>query len=109
MGLERRTYENLYIPSLQSFSGKTAVCLALGRRLQQDGYRVGYFKPLSTQAWEPIPGQTPDEDADFVRQVLGLEETTEALIGLRLTPSILRDTPLRLSGTGLADGGARGV
>ncbi len=83
--------KTLYIPSLQSFSGKTAVCLALGRRLQQDGYRVGYFKPLSTQAWEPIPGQTPDEDADFVRQVLGLEETTEALIGLRLTPSILRD------------------
>jgi BioD-like phosphotransacetylase family protein len=84
--------KTLYIPSLQSFSGKTAVCLALGRRLQQDGYRVGYFKPLSTQMWEPIPGQTPDEDADFVRRTLGLEEPTEALIGVRLTPSLLRDT-----------------
>jgi BioD-like phosphotransacetylase family protein len=84
--------KTLYIPSLQSFSGKTAVCLALGRRLQRDGYRVGYFKPLSTQAWEPIPGQTPDEDADFVRRVLGLEEPTEVLVGVRLTPSILRDT-----------------
>ena len=84
--------KTLYIPSLQSFSGKTAVCLALGRRLQQDGYRVGYFKPLSTQMWEPIPGQTPDEDADFVRRTLGLEEPTEALIGIRMTPSLLRDT-----------------
>ncbi|MGQ9521499.1 MAG: phosphotransacetylase family protein [Anaerolineae bacterium] len=84
--------KSLYVPSLQSFSGKTAVCLALGRRLQQDGYRVGYFKPLSTQAWEPIPGQTVDEDADFVRRALGLEEPTEALVGVRLTPSLLRDT-----------------
>lgn len=84
--------KTLYVPSLQSFSGKTAVCLALGRRLQRDGYRVGYFKPLSTQAWEPIPGQTPDEDADFVRRVLGLEEPTGALVGVRLTPSLLRDT-----------------
>jgi BioD-like phosphotransacetylase family protein len=84
--------KTLYIPSLQSFSGKTAVCLALGRRLQRDGYRVGYFKPLSTQMWEPIPGQTPDEDADFVRRTLGLEEPTEALVGVRLTPSLLRDT-----------------
>jgi BioD-like phosphotransacetylase family protein len=35
----------LYVTSLQSFSGKTAVCLALGRRLQKEGYKVGYFKP----------------------------------------------------------------
>lgn len=83
--------KTLYVPSLQSFSGKTAVCLVLGRRLQQDGYRVGYFKPLSTQMWEPIPGQAPDEDADFVRRVLGLEEPSEALVGIRLTPSLLRD------------------
>lgn len=81
----------LYIPSLQGFSGKTAVCLALGRRLQKDGYRVGYFKPLSTQMWEPIPGQAIDEDADFVRRALGLDEPTEALVGVRLTPSLLRD------------------
>lgn len=81
----------LYVPSLQSFSGKTAICLALGKRFQQDGYRVGYFKPLSTQAWEPIPGIAPDEDADFVRRVLNLQEPTEALVGLVLTPSLLRD------------------
>lgn len=81
----------LYVPSLQSFSGKTAICLALGKRFQQDGYRVGYFKPLSTQAWEPIPGTATDEDADFVRRALGLPEPTEALVGVVLTPSLLRD------------------
>lgn len=81
----------LYVPSLQSFSGKTAICLALGKRFQQDGYRVGYFKPLSAQAWEPVPGIAPDEDAEFVRRVLGLSEPTEALVGIVLTPTLLRD------------------
>ncbi|MCS7281747.1 MAG: phosphotransacetylase family protein [Anaerolineae bacterium] len=83
--------KTLYIPSLQSFSGKTAICLALGKRFQRDGHRVGYFKPLSTQAWEPVPGTAPDEDADFVRRALGLSEPTEALVGIVLTPSLLRD------------------
>jgi BioD-like phosphotransacetylase family protein len=88
----------LYITSLQTFSGKTALCLALGRHLQRDGYRVGYFKPLSTQQWEPIPVRAPDEDAEFVRRTLGLEEPTESLIGVALTPSLLREDLCGISG-----------
>ena len=75
----------LYITSTEGFSGKTAVCLALGRRLQREGYRVGYFKPLSTQPWEPTPGRALDEDADFVRRKLGLEESPEELVGVVLS------------------------
>lgn len=82
----------LYITSLQTFSGKTAVCLALGRWFQQQGRQVGYLKPLSTQPWEPVPGRTVDEDADFVRRVLGLSDPAEALVGVVLTPSLLRET-----------------
>ncbi len=81
----------LYITSLQRFSGKTAVCLALGRRLQKEGYKVGYFKPLSTQPWEPMPGRTQDEDADFVRRTLGLAESPEDLVGVVLTPALVRE------------------
>jgi dethiobiotin synthetase len=81
----------LYITSVEPFSGKTAVCLALGRRLKQDGYAVGYFKPLSTQPWEPVPGQSLDEDADFVQRTLGLKESTKDLIGVLLTPSLARE------------------
>jgi BioD-like phosphotransacetylase family protein len=87
----------LYITSLQTFSGKTAICLALGRRLQREGYRVGYFKPLSTQPWEPIPGRALDEDAEFVRRILGLEGADEDLVGVVLTPSLLRDILCRCS------------
>ena len=81
----------LYITSVERFSGKTAVCLALGRRLQLEGYRVGYFKPLSTQPWEPTPGRALDEDADFVRRTLGLKESAEELVGVILTPKLARE------------------
>jgi len=81
----------LYVTSLHTFSGKTAVCLALGRRLQRDGYKVGYFKPLSTQQWQPFPGRALDEDADFVRRTLGLAESPEDLVGIALTPALVRD------------------
>lgn len=81
----------LYITSIERFSGKTAVCLALGRRLQKEGYRVGYFKPLSTQPWEPTPGRALDEDADFVRRTLGLKESAEELVGVVLTPKLARE------------------
>jgi len=81
----------LYVTSIEPFSGKTAVCLALGREFQRKGYEVGYFKPLSTQPWEPVPGRALDEDADFVRRTLGLSETTEDLIGILLTPSLARE------------------
>ena len=81
----------LYVTSIEPFSGKTAVCLALGRDFQRQGYEVGYFKPLSTQPWEPVPGRALDEDADFVRRTLGLSEATEDLIGVLLTPSLARE------------------
>ena len=38
----------LYIPSTETFSGKSALCVCLARRLQRDGYRVGYMKPVSS-------------------------------------------------------------
>lgn len=81
----------LYITSIERFSGKTAVCLALGRRLQREGYNVGYFKPLSTQPWEPTPGRALDEDADFVRRTLKLKESSAELVGIVLTPKLARE------------------
>jgi BioD-like phosphotransacetylase family protein len=81
----------LYIASVEPFSGKTAVCLALGRKLMGDGYEVGYFKPLSTQPWEPVPGRTLDEDSDFVQRTLGLKESARHLTGVLLTPSLARE------------------
>ena len=81
----------LYITSLHRFSGKTAICAALGRRLQREGYKVGYFKPVSAYPWEPIPGRAHDEDADFVRRILELKESVDDMVGVVLTPSLVQE------------------
>ncbi|MDY6877639.1 MAG: phosphotransacetylase family protein [Chloroflexota bacterium] len=78
----------LYITSLHTFSGKTALCLGLGRRFQADGYEVGYLKPLSTQPWQS-GGRLTDEDADFVRRTLGLSEDLCDMVGVVLTRTLL--------------------
>ncbi len=78
----------LYVTSLHTFSGKTALCLGLGRRLQADGYEVGYLKPLSTRPWQ-AGGRMADEDADFVRRTLGLSQDLGDLIGVVLTQKLL--------------------
>jgi len=79
----------LYVTSLHAFSGKTALCLGLGRRFQADGYKVGYLKPLSTQPWQ-VGGQVADEDADFVRRTLELSEDLCDLVGVVLTRDLLQ-------------------
>jgi BioD-like phosphotransacetylase family protein len=63
--------KSLYVTSVDRYSGKTAVCLALGKYFKANGYKVGYLKPLSLQPWR-ISGRDADEDAAFVKQVLGL-------------------------------------
>lgn len=81
----------LYITSVQRFSGKTAFCLALGQRLQKAGYKVGYFKPVSTYPWEPLPGRAYDEDATFIRKILNLEDPLAAMVGVVLAPSMVQE------------------
>lgn len=79
----------LYVTSVHRFGGKTALSLALARRLKKQGYNVGYFKPVSAEPWEPLPGQVYDDDAYFVKMMLELEEPLERLVGVDLTPSLV--------------------
>jgi BioD-like phosphotransacetylase family protein len=78
----------LYITSLHTFSGKTALCLGLGRHYQAAGLTVGYLKPLSTHPWH-VAGQVTDEDADFVRRTLGLPEDPADLVSVVLDRELL--------------------
>lgn len=81
--------KSLYVTSTNQYSGKTAVCLALGKRFQADGYKVGYLKPLSLQPWL-TEGHVADEDAAFVKEVLGLSAEPWELSPVVLTPEMLR-------------------
>lgn len=83
--------KSLYITSVEPFSGKTAVCLALGQILQTDGYTVGYLKPVSTQPWRTPEGKLADEDAVFIHNSLSLEGDPLEAAPIIVTPSTLRD------------------
>jgi BioD-like phosphotransacetylase family protein len=78
----------LYVTSLHTFSGKTALCLGIGKKLQKDGYKVGYFKPLSTHPWKAECGVS-DEDAGFVGRTFGLPEEPCDLVGVFATEELL--------------------
>ncbi len=95
---------SLYIASTESASGKTALCVGLGRRLQQDGFSVGYMKPVSFAATR-LEGQVVDEDAVFIKKELGLPDPISDLVPIPLdhlaVESIMRkekwlDYPKRL-------------
>jgi BioD-like phosphotransacetylase family protein len=79
----------LYVTSVEPYSGKTAVCLALGMQLQADGHQVGYLKPVSTQPWRTPQGKLADEDAAFVQSALGLGTDPSGLSPVIVTPSLL--------------------
>lgn len=91
--------KSLYVTSVERYSGKTAVCLALGKKFQEDGHKVGYLKPLSLQPWR-VEGKIADEDAAFVKDVLNLNVDPVALSPVVVTPELLR---VHLSGQGEGD------
>ncbi|OGO12964.1 MAG: hypothetical protein A2Y93_09835 [Chloroflexi bacterium RBG_13_68_17] len=80
----------IYVTSVEPYIGKTAVCVALGRRLQADGHRVGYLKPMSTQPWRTPQGKITDEDSAFVCATLGLGPDCTELTPVIITPALLR-------------------
>jgi len=86
--------KSLYVTSVERYSGKTAVCLALGKRFQADGKKVGYLKPLSLQPWR-TSGRVADEDAAFVKTVLELDANP-----VDLSPVVVTDELLRVFLTG---------
>jgi len=63
----------LYVTSLETGSGKTAVCAGLGKHLLSDGKKVGFFKPIIADIKSP-PAETIDSDAAFIKRVFALKE-----------------------------------
>lgn len=82
--------KSLYITSVSTFSGKTALSLGLGLRMQAAGLTVSYLKPVSTQP-HVAGGRVVDEDADFVRRSLGLDQPAWELSPVVITSELLDD------------------
>ena len=78
--------KSIYVTSTQTYSGKSALCVGLLRRLQRDGYEVGYMKPVSTTAIIVGGDQMVDEDSVFIRDTFDLSDAPEDM-----APVLLND------------------
>jgi hypothetical protein len=71
----------LLIGSTEAYSGKTGIILGIARQLRQTGLDIAYGKPLGT-CWSEFEDGLPDEDVQFVTEVLHLPPD-------RLYPTVL--------------------
>lgn len=77
----------LYFTSTQAYTGKSALCVALGLQLKSQGLKVAYMKPLGGTAVE-IGGRLVDEDAAFISRILNLDDPLDAMSPALLTPDV---------------------
>lgn len=73
----------IYVGGTSAYCGKHTFVIALAHKLQQEGYKIGYMKPIGTLPLEKN-GEIGDEDAFFMREMLGLAEPMD-----KLTPVIV--------------------
>ncbi len=71
----------LYVTSSET-AGKTALCASIGKRLIEEGVRVGFFMPVQLLEAGSVNG---NGDISFIRETLKLSESTEQLCHLRLS------------------------
>lgn len=62
----------IYITSMGGAAGKSSLVAALGKKLQANGKKVGFLKPVCGAADE-------DRDAECMKALLGLEEPAESM------------------------------
>src|SRR3989304_4449178 len=79
----------IFIASVSPFSGKNLICLGLGLKFKQDGYKVGYFKPVG---FSPVVVENvlTDADAVFLSKTLEVNEPLQSICPVVLTDDLLR-------------------
>ena len=65
--------------------GKTALIYGLLKKLSQEGYRVGYFKPISKARYRLPSLKYVDPDVVAIKDALGLAEPLEVLSPVTIT------------------------
>jgi hypothetical protein len=79
---------SLYLTSVNEFAGKSLAALAIGLQLREQGYSVGYFKPLGTLP-HSVRGITTDEDAYFITQRLNPDAPLDCICPVLITPELM--------------------
>lgn len=79
--------KNLFIAGNPG-SGKTAAALGLALKFRDQGYKVGYFKPVDSGR-KSASGKIPGGDAVLMKEVLGLDAPAGLLSPVMAGPSYL--------------------
>ncbi len=74
----------LYVASMETFSGKSALCIGLARRFQRDGFTFGYMKPVSTGSRLAVGLE--DEDALFFKETFSLTDSLDDMVPVGIAP-----------------------
>ncbi len=77
------------IGSCEGYSGKSAICMGIGRILRKKGLKIGYMKPFGNQFRE-IGSRLVDEDARNISIALGLTDPPETVTPVMLTDDFYR-------------------
>jgi len=80
----------LYFISNQPFSGKSSMCVGVGKIFSEKGLKVGYMKPVGTLPTK-VGGVTTDEDAQYISNILGSEDRLEDICPVVLTQQYNRE------------------
>lgn len=80
--------KSLFICSTYEYSGKSLISMGLGVKALEDGYKVGYFKPLGKAPKITRAGKLFDEDAELMRRVLNLRDHLEKICPVVLTEDL---------------------
>jgi len=78
--------KSLYIMGTPG-SGKTVTVLGLAQKFRQEGYRVGYFKPVANV--RSLADGNMDMDAVLMKEVLNLEAPLKKIAPFNVNPSYL--------------------
>jgi BioD-like phosphotransacetylase family protein len=82
--------KSIYIASTQGSGGKTTMSVGLCLGLRKHGLTAGYFKPVGTLAAQ-ADGHLIDEDAVFVTELLGLDDSPTDVCPVVLDDDALHD------------------
>ena len=80
----------LYFISNQPFSGKSSMCVGVGKIFAEKGLKVGYMKPVGTLPTK-VGGITTDEDAQYISNILESRDKLEDICPVVLTQQYNRE------------------
>ncbi len=83
----------LFVNSIESYAGKTAISIGLASLLRKSGLSVGYMKPIGNPT-VTVGNQLADEDAVFVKKMLDLDDPIQDICPIILTQE-MREQALR--------------